>query len=119
MKKTDFISFGVPENRVKEFQKAYWADVRQSARNIAVKERCTKAEDLKAAILSMIQLMPDTDKLERILYVINRQYYYMCLEASEMKAPEAPETAFDAVDVFTQAAEKEAVQGKGGGTECP
>lgn len=119
MKRAEIISFGVPESRVKDFQKAYWADVRQSARNLANKERCTKVEDLKAAILSMIQLMPDPDKLERILYVINRQYYYMCLEASEMKAPEASVTAFDTMDVFTQEAEKEAVQAEGGGAECP
>lgn len=103
MKKSDLIAFGIPEERHKAFKAAYWADVRISARQIIEKGMEPKAEDIQEAIASMIRLIPDVDKLQKVLSTINRLYYKQFQETEKERNRQ-----------FT-----ESIQEEGSASECP
>lgn len=71
MTKDEAKAFGVPEERLKEFQEAYHRDMRKAdqrqAENGAVKP-------IRAAISSMLPLIQDTDKLREILMFVTEIY---------------------------------------------
>lgn len=81
MKKSEVIAFGVPEDRVKEFQEVYHTELRNTAARMIRKENEREAlndeEAIKSAIYSMVSLMTGKERLNRILNYVNSQYFQM------------------------------------------
>ena len=78
MKREQIIAFGVPEERIREFQAAYWADLHKCAQRMAAEntdqQTADKARSLLEAITAMVKLMPDPVRLRMILSNVNRHY---------------------------------------------
>lgn len=72
MTKTEVLSFGVPEERYKEFQAAYNRDL-----NSRIKSEMRKEADplIRSAILAMLELIKRPETLESILKYINKAYF--------------------------------------------
>lgn len=100
MKKEELYALGIDESHRKEFLRLYWADVRKKADQLLQKKEAKNdtptAADLRAAIGSIVKLIPDPVRLQAILAVANRHYHYMgieyadklCNEATDQTAPE-------------------------------
>lgn len=72
MTKTEVLSFGVPEERYKEFQEKYNRDLNSRLRSEMSKE----ADPLiRSAILAMLELIKRPETLESILKYINKAYF--------------------------------------------
>lgn len=78
MRKSDILAFGVPEERIKEFQAAYWADLHKVAQrlsNVSADQRQdTEARALLEAITAMLRLIDDPERLRTILNNVNRNF---------------------------------------------
>lgn len=69
MKKEEIIALGVPENRVRDFQKLYTRDVKKMA--MAAPGKCGP---IREAIISMLKMVQDVDALREILDLVTRLY---------------------------------------------
>lgn len=76
MKKDELLSFGIPAEKIKEFQPLYWADVKKQAVKMAEKERETVVSpaSIREAITAMLRLIDDEKRLITILGNINRHF---------------------------------------------
>lgn len=78
MKREQIIAFGVPEERIREFQAAYWADLHKCAQRMAAdntdQQTADEARSLLEAITAMVKLMPDPERLKLVLNNVNRHY---------------------------------------------
>lgn len=90
MNKTTLLNMGVKEDKIKEFQAAYWADVHKSAhkeaKEMADKDRHT-ASELVYAIKSILRLL-DKDSLKIVLAVAMDQFFEECEGLEEPGASE-------------------------------
>ena len=78
MKKTELISFGIPEEKVCAFQDAYWADVKKQAVRMAEADKGLETAPapsaIREAIVAMVRLISDPVRLSLILSNVNRHY---------------------------------------------
>lgn len=78
MRKSDILAFGVPEERIKEFQAAYWADLHKVAQRLSAantdRRQDTEARALLEAITAMLKLIDDPERLRMILSNVNRHF---------------------------------------------
>ncbi|MBQ7785911.1 MAG: hypothetical protein IJ381_07175 [Clostridia bacterium] len=78
MRKSDILAFGVPEERIKEFQAAYWADLHKVSRRLSAantnQHQDTEARALLEAITAMLKLIDDPERLRMILSNVNRHF---------------------------------------------
>lgn len=84
MKKEILEKLGIPEDKWKEVRDEYWADVQKvvnrTIRKQEKKQTDAVTEDLKSAILSMVKLINEPVRLQKILAAANNQYYKMCVD---------------------------------------
>lgn len=73
MTKQEMIAYGVPEDRVREFSKAYHKDIRElatrDAQYILDKKDVT---NLRTAILALVPTLKNADSLRHVLKAVNR-----------------------------------------------
>lgn len=90
MNKTTLLDMGVKEDRIKEFQAAYWADIRKAAQKEAKemieKDRHTAGE-LVSAIRSILRLL-NKDSLKVVLAVAMKQVFEKCEESMDAQDQE-------------------------------
>ena len=81
MKRDILEKLGVPVEKWEEFRTEYWADVQKVAERKTRKQEKRKTDmeagDYKAAILSMLKLIDEPARLQKILASVNNQYYKM------------------------------------------
>lgn len=84
MNKDEVLSLGVKEARYREFQEMYSRDVNRAAKREAAMGGGTdgtrrgqeEAEQIRAAIASMLPMIRDTARLRFLLEAVNRQFHY-------------------------------------------
>lgn len=74
MSRDEVLAFGVPEDKVKEFQEVYNRDLRKAADRLT-RKRDDDGGETRAAIYAMLKLIKQPDTLARILQNINKAYY--------------------------------------------
>lgn len=79
MRKAELIAYGIHEEKVREFQQVYWADVKKQAAMMAKgdagQETALPPSAYRQAIASVLRLINDPARLAVILSVVNKHYY--------------------------------------------
>lgn len=92
MRKSDILAFGVPEDRIKEFQAAYWADLHKVAQRLSAantdQHQDTEARALLEAITAMLKLIDDPERLRMILNNVNRNFAQYTQDQREKQQPQ-------------------------------
>lgn len=95
MNRQEVLALGVPEDKYKEFQAVYHRDLRKAAERIVKKnEDCRivpTVDEYREAILAIIKLLPDPERLKRVLGVANNQYFNMCRDKEATQRTEESE----------------------------
>lgn len=95
MKKSDLISFGIPEEKISSFQESYWEDVKKQAARIGRadigQETAPAPSAIRDAITAMTRLITDPVRLSWILSNVNR--HYQIFRSEQVTSVKQPETA--------------------------
>lgn len=73
MLKEEVLAFGVPEEKLKEFQEVYHRDCRKAAYRMG--KAVDPDADTRSAINAMLKLIKRPETLNKILRDINKYYY--------------------------------------------
>lgn len=99
MKKAVLMEYGIPEEKIREFNEAYWKDVHKHAERLVEEgkgqDAASSAPAVREAITAMLRLIPDPERLYLILAHVNRQYQQYNNERNGhgSNARKPPETA--------------------------
>lgn len=78
MNKAELMEYGIKAEKIRAFQEEYWADVKKQAARMVKEEKERDADpspaSIREAIASMLCLIPDPARLNKILYNVNRHY---------------------------------------------
>lgn len=78
MKKAVLMEYGIPEEKIREFNEAYWKDVHKHAERLVEEgkgqDAAPSAPAVREAIAAMLRLIPDPERLYTILANVNRHY---------------------------------------------
>lgn len=84
MNKAELMKYGIPEEKISAFQRAYWQDLNKRAEALTTQReeerRTSETARIQDAIFAMVRIIPDIDRLRRILEAVNVQYYRMSKE---------------------------------------
>lgn len=123
MKKEELTALGIDESHRKEFLRIYWADVRKKADQLLQKKEAKNdaptAADLRAAIGSIVKLIPDPVRLRRILDHTSIEYNRISRERAEKTIQEALDRGytFNMYELNKQPEQTEPEQDDGGGED--
>lgn len=79
MNKAELMEYGIPENKLKDFQRRYHEDAKRMARDMIRKESQTDSRKVRYALSAIVELL-EGDALRRVLEVANTEYYKQGLE---------------------------------------
>lgn len=74
MNKAELMEYGIPEEKIKEFQQRYHEDAKKKARDMIRKESQTDSRKVRYALSAIVELL-EGDSLRRLLEFANTEYY--------------------------------------------
>ena len=96
MKKAELMEYGIPEEKIRAFNTAYWADVKKAAVRMLEEENGQEGTPspaaVRGAICAMLRLINDPARLTLILSNVNR-HYQLYQNGETGNAPKRPEKA--------------------------
>lgn len=95
MTKAELQALGLPDDKQKEFQRIYYRDLHRAAQRMAQEGKTAEIEELRDGIIAMIRLIPDPDRLRRILATANHQYMRLYQEIRDNPPPDTAEGKVD------------------------
>lgn len=108
MKKAELIEYGIPEEKIRAFNTAYWADVKKAAVRMLEEENgqdgAPSPAAVRGAICAMLRLIHDPARLAAILSRVNKHYYQ---EQDGLRRADAEDNA-----------QKQPENGQEGASEC-
>lgn len=110
MKKAELMEYGIPEEKIRAFNTAYWADVKKAAVRMLEEENGQEGTPspaaVRSAICAMLRLIHDPARLVVILSNVNR-HYHLAQEEQRNGKPSAKDNA-----------QKQPVERQEGASEC-